>query len=31
MVREEDWEHMVQDKGVCGDKHERGNLLRMLA
>ena len=25
MVREEDREHMVQDKGACGDKHERGN------
>ena len=25
MVREEDSEHMVQDKGACGDKYKRGN------
>ena len=25
VVREEDREHMVQDKGACGDKYERGN------
>ena len=25
MVREEDGEHMVKDKGACGDKYERGN------
>ena len=25
MVREEHREHMVQDKGACGDKYERGN------
>ena len=25
VVREEDREHMVQDKGACGDKYERGS------
>ena len=25
VVREEDGKHMVQDKGACGDKYERGN------
>ena len=25
MVREEDGEHMVQDKRACGDKFKRGN------